>query len=247
MLPGGEFWGLQERQEVCNWLRGSPGDSERKNQPAMQETRFDPWVGKIPWRQDWLPTPVFLPGASHGQRRLAGCSPAKIRLDWKTNTFTLPFRGKEQVLCPSAPISTPTFPLTNSFKNEGRKEECQERRQSRDRDGYLKGAQHPTSQAGAVMVPIWVDMDHREFQKNHCVSEGYEYLSYSTKGERGLVLKGPWKEGLLDGDNMQPGPSLALGNLGNGSWPHIRRKSWSHQLIKTPCHCILSGVCFRII
>ena len=28
---------------------------------------FDPWVGKIPWRRLWQPTPVFLPGESHGQ------------------------------------------------------------------------------------------------------------------------------------------------------------------------------------
>ena len=30
--------------------------------------RFDPWVGKIPWRRKWHPTSVFLPGKSHGQR-----------------------------------------------------------------------------------------------------------------------------------------------------------------------------------
>ena len=29
------------------------------------------WVGKIPWRKEWQPTPVFLPGESHGQRNLA--------------------------------------------------------------------------------------------------------------------------------------------------------------------------------
>ena len=33
------------------------------------------WVGKIPWRRKWHPTPVFLPGKSHGQRSLAGYSP----------------------------------------------------------------------------------------------------------------------------------------------------------------------------
>jgi len=27
---------------------------------------FDPWVGKIPWRREWLPTPVFWPGELHG-------------------------------------------------------------------------------------------------------------------------------------------------------------------------------------
>ena len=36
---------------------------------------FDPFVRKIPWRRQWQPTPVFLPGKSHGQRSLAGYSP----------------------------------------------------------------------------------------------------------------------------------------------------------------------------
>ena len=36
---------------------------------------FDPWVGKSPWRREWLPTPVFLPRDFHGQKSLAGYSP----------------------------------------------------------------------------------------------------------------------------------------------------------------------------
>ena len=43
--------------------------------PVAQKGRrhkFDPWVRKIPWRKTWQPTPVFLPGKSHGQRSLAG-------------------------------------------------------------------------------------------------------------------------------------------------------------------------------
>ena len=36
---------------------------------------FDPLVVKIPWRRKWQPTPVFLPGKSHGQRSLAVYSP----------------------------------------------------------------------------------------------------------------------------------------------------------------------------
>ena len=40
-----------------------------------QERRFDPWVWKIPWGWAWQPTPVFLPGESHGQRSLVGYSP----------------------------------------------------------------------------------------------------------------------------------------------------------------------------
>ena len=39
-----------------------------KNVPAMQETQVDPWVGKIPWRREWLPTPAFLPGEFYGQK-----------------------------------------------------------------------------------------------------------------------------------------------------------------------------------
>ena len=37
--------------------------------------KFDSWVGKIPWRKTWQPTPGFLPGESHGQRSLTGYSP----------------------------------------------------------------------------------------------------------------------------------------------------------------------------
>ena len=38
-------------------------------------TRFDPWVGKIPWRRKWQPTPVFSPGEFRGQWSLVGYSP----------------------------------------------------------------------------------------------------------------------------------------------------------------------------
>ena len=38
--------------------------------PASRRPGFDSWVGKIPWRRKWQPTPVFLPGESHGQRSL---------------------------------------------------------------------------------------------------------------------------------------------------------------------------------
>ena len=45
-------------------------------EPACQCRRrgFHPWVGKIPWRRARQPTPVFLPGESHGQRSLVGYS-----------------------------------------------------------------------------------------------------------------------------------------------------------------------------
>ena len=55
----------------------------------MQECRrhgFNPWVRKIPWRRKWQPTPVFLPGESHGQRSsggsVHGVAKSQIQLKW---------------------------------------------------------------------------------------------------------------------------------------------------------------------
>ena len=55
---------------------GFPGGTIGK-ESTCQHRRcwFDPCIGKIPWRREWQPTSVFLPGESHGQRSLAGHSP----------------------------------------------------------------------------------------------------------------------------------------------------------------------------
>ena len=55
---------------------GFPGGASGK-QPNCQCRRrwLDPWVRKIPWKREWQPTPVFLPGKFHGQRSLVGYSP----------------------------------------------------------------------------------------------------------------------------------------------------------------------------
>ena len=42
---------------------------------SVRHIEFDPWVWKIPKRRAWQPTPVFLPGESHGRRSLVGYSP----------------------------------------------------------------------------------------------------------------------------------------------------------------------------
>jgi len=60
-------------------LMDFPGGSSGK-EPACQcrrrkRCRFDPWVRRISWSRKWQPTPVFLPGKFHGQRRLVGSSP----------------------------------------------------------------------------------------------------------------------------------------------------------------------------
>ena len=58
---------------------GFPGGSVIKNPPANAGDAgrygFGSWVGKFPWRKEWLPTSIFLPGESHGQRSLAGYNP----------------------------------------------------------------------------------------------------------------------------------------------------------------------------
>ena len=54
---------------------GSPGGSDSKVCLQCEKHRFNPWVRKIPWRRRWQPTPVFLPGKSHGWRSPAGYSP----------------------------------------------------------------------------------------------------------------------------------------------------------------------------
>jgi len=50
-FPGG----TRSEEFVCQCLR-------------HKETKFHLWVGKIPWRRAWQPTPVLLSGESHGQR-----------------------------------------------------------------------------------------------------------------------------------------------------------------------------------
>ena len=60
-----------------------------KNLPAMQEAGFDPWVGKIPWRREWLPTPVFLPQEFHGQRSLVAYSPRDHKESDTTEQLTV--------------------------------------------------------------------------------------------------------------------------------------------------------------
>ena len=71
----GEGLGLQ--RGLPWWLSGKESACQRRRR------RFDPWVGKIPWRRKWQPTPVFSPGESHGLRSLKGYSPWGHK-DWDT-------------------------------------------------------------------------------------------------------------------------------------------------------------------
>ena len=57
----GRLWWLSGEESTCQCRRH----------------RFDAWVGKIPWRRKWQPTPVFLLGKSHGQGSLVGWGPGE--------------------------------------------------------------------------------------------------------------------------------------------------------------------------
>ena len=83
-------------------------------EPACQcrtrkRRRLDPWVGKIPWRRAWQPTPAFLPGEPHGQRSLAGYSPWAPK-DSDTTESTAPTQAplpRPGALCPAGGLAGP--------------------------------------------------------------------------------------------------------------------------------------------
>ena len=51
------------------WLSGKESTCQ------CRRCGFKPWVGKMPWRRKWQPTPILFPGKSHGQRSLTGYRP----------------------------------------------------------------------------------------------------------------------------------------------------------------------------
>ena len=59
-------YGIVVKHGLPRWLR------QKRICLQCRRPGLDPWAGKIPWRREWLPTPVFLPGEPHGQRCLPG-------------------------------------------------------------------------------------------------------------------------------------------------------------------------------
>ena len=82
-----------------SWLSG-----KKKKKPSCQcrRCKSNPWVGKSPWKRKWQPTPVFLPGKSHGQRSQAGYSPwgcKRVGHDLAIKQYRgLPFLGSASLL-----------------------------------------------------------------------------------------------------------------------------------------------------
>ena len=76
----------------------------------MQETRFDPWVKKIPWSRKWQTTPIFLPGKFHRQRRV-GYSPWSHKESNTTEHIGTPHSWFSSYLNPQAHHSLGTLGL----------------------------------------------------------------------------------------------------------------------------------------
>ena len=75
---------LPQRRVVWMWFGAFPGAFGLGRAPG-----FSPWVGKIPWRRKWQPTPVLLPGKFHGWRSLAVYGIAKSQTQLRGFTFVL--------------------------------------------------------------------------------------------------------------------------------------------------------------
>ena len=93
---------LADRSQLSRRFRnflGFPGGTSGKKSACQcrrcKRVRFNPQVGKIPWKRKWQPTPVFLPGESHGQRSLVGYSPWGCKKSDRTellSTLSLTYR-----------------------------------------------------------------------------------------------------------------------------------------------------------
>ena len=70
------------------WIRAYLIAQSVKNLLATQETQVQSWIRKIPQRRKWQPTPVLLPGESHGQGSLAGHSPRGCKSWTRLSDFT---------------------------------------------------------------------------------------------------------------------------------------------------------------
>ena len=99
------------------FLGGTSGKEPACHCRRCRRRGFDPWVGKIPWRRAWQPTPVFLPGELHGQRSLAGYSP------WDHEELDMTERKRDgHITNPAASASLPSkkgdrlTALVNSFQ-----------------------------------------------------------------------------------------------------------------------------------
>ena len=97
-----------------------------KNLPGIRETWVHSWVGNFPWRMEWQPTPVSLPGEVHGQRSLTGYSPWYLKESETTEQLTLSLSGAGKELAGTLiwPTEIPdcNTPIPTNLKSNGETE-----------------------------------------------------------------------------------------------------------------------------
>ena len=90
------FLTLSTLEIMCS-KKASPGGSGGKESTCQcRKCGFDPWVGKMPWRRKWQPTPVFLARKSHGPRSLVGYHPWGCKELDMTERLHFPFPDMHQ-------------------------------------------------------------------------------------------------------------------------------------------------------
>ena len=99
---------------VIIFHRWSSGEESTCQCKRHRKCRFDPWIGKIPWSRKWQPTPVFLPGTSHGQKSLAGFRPwVEKTWTWQHTLMSLVLqKSSKTVICVSLEAKTGSGPKT---------------------------------------------------------------------------------------------------------------------------------------
>ena len=122
----GDYFGISKSEKYLSFFQTTQ-DTQIRNeaQSFFQEStcqcrrrRFDPWVGKIPLRRKWQPTPVFVPGKPHGQKSLAGYNPwghKRIRHGLATNTtrWLIRYAVGAMIFIYKAIANHPVLPMTD--------------------------------------------------------------------------------------------------------------------------------------
>ena len=166
--PGQGQGPTRKKKKVGSRPWESPSGSDGQESACQgRRPRFNPWVRNIPWRWAWQPTPAFLPGESHGQRRLAGYSP------WVTKSWT---RLTKQQALGLDPVEPDPTPKTTQARGSSYVLRLRTRREGPQKS-RREGGQEPASSC-----PSWLRTSLLKFIRkthfflSHCC-EGLPHLS----------------------------------------------------------------------
>ena len=119
---------LRHKIKHCLLTQASLVAQMAKNPSAKQETGFSPWIGKTPPhththpKKEWQPTPVFLPGESHGQGSLAGYSPWGHKKSDMTKQLTLFYSPQYCSNCLPQTLASPRLTVSTGGRWLGQHE-----------------------------------------------------------------------------------------------------------------------------